>query len=255
MTTISPVLIVAHRGASYDAPENTLASMALGWRQQADAVEMDIRLTRDGAIVLLHDETFKRTTGCADTPEALDLAEIRRLDAGRWKAATFAGEKVPTLAEVLAAMPAGKKMLIELKAGVEIVPALQRELAAGPVPLEHVIIIAFDFETLRAAKTAMPRAQALYLAGGRTEAGPKSLRDLDALIEAAHTAGFDGLDLGADWPIDGAFVRRIRDAGLALHVWTVNDGELAKRLVQAGVDGITTDRPGWIREWLKGSGD
>lgn len=251
MSSSNLVQIVAHRGASYEAPENTLASIALGWKQRADAVEMDIRLTRDGAIVLLHDDTFERTTGHPGTPEALDLAEIRRLDAGSWKAPAYAGEKVPTLIEVLTAMPAGKGMLIELKAGVKIVPVLQRALAAGPVPLENVIVIAFDYETLRAAKAAMPRARALHLAGGRTESGPKSLADLDVLIAAAQRARFDGLDLGADWPIDEAFARRVHDAGLSLHVWTVNAGDHARRLAAAGVDGITTDRPGWIRECLE----
>lgn len=246
-------LIVAHRGASHDAPENTLASIALGWAQEADLLEIDVRLTRDGAVVLLHDDTFARTAGHPAAPQMLDLAEIRHLDAGVWKAPHYVGQKVPTLPEALAAVPADKGILIEIKCGAEIVPALQRHLAQAVLPPERVHLICFDHEVLCAAKAALPHLKALFLAGGTTPEGrPRPLSDLDALIAAAREANFDGLDLGDDWPIDAAFVRRVHAAGLLLHIWTVNDGARARELVAAGVDGITTDRPGWLRKQLLG---
>lgn len=252
MSTRVLPLIVAHRGASQDAPENTLASIALGWAQEADLLEIDVRLTRDGAVVLLHDETFARTAGHPAAPQALDLAAIRQLDAGSWKAPHYAGQCVPLLAEALAAVPDDKGILIEIKCGVEIIPALQRDLAAAALPSERVHLICFDHEVLCAAKAAMPHFKALFLAGGTHEGRPRPLSDLDALIAAAQAANFDGLDLGADWPIDAAFVRRVHAAGLLLHIWTVNDGARARELVAAGVDGITTDRPGWLRKQLQG---
>jgi glycerophosphoryl diester phosphodiesterase len=243
-------LIVAHRGASHDAPENTLAALRAAWTQGADLVEIDVRLTRDGEVVLLHDETFERTAGCAGKPEDMDLAEIRALEAGAWKGPPFAGEKVPTLAEALAAVRPDKGILIEIKEGRELVPALSREVEAGSLAPERVHFICTDEATLRAAKATLPRTKALRLAGGAWENRVRTPAELDALIAGARAAGLDGLDLGDDWPLDAALVRRVHDAGLLCHVWTVNDGARARHLAAAGVDGITTDRPGWLRQQL-----
>jgi glycerophosphoryl diester phosphodiesterase len=251
MTPPAPPQIIAHRGASHEAPENTLAAIALGLTQQADAIEIDVRLSRDGGIVLLHDDTLRRTTGLDAEPGELELADIRKLDAGSWKGPAFAGEKVPTLSEVLAAIPAGKDLLIELKSGAAIVPALRRELEKGLLTLAQVVVIAFDFELLRAVRTALPQVRVLHLAGGQDSGRPLTQSELDALIAAARAAGFDGLNLGDDWPWDAAMVKRIHQAGLRCYVWTVNEPARARYLAGMGVDGITTDRPGFIRQQLQ----
>jgi glycerophosphoryl diester phosphodiesterase len=251
MTPPAPSQIIAHRGASHEAPENTLAAIALGLTQQADAIEIDVRLSRDGGIVLLHDDTFRRTGGHDAEPGELDLVDIRRLDAGSWKGPAFVGEKVPTLAEVLAAIPAGKDLLIELKSGAAIVPVLQRELKKGLLPLAQVVVIAFDFELLCAVRAVLPQVRVLHLAGGQDSGRPLPRSELDVLIAAALAAGFDGLNLGDDWPWDEAMVQRIHQAGLRCYVWTVNEADRARYLDGLGVDGITTDRPGYIRRQLK----
>lgn len=248
------MLIIAHRGASHDAPENTLASVMLGWAQEADAVEIDIYRTRDDGIVVIHDHTLQRTAGHPGKVKEMDLAEIRALDAGAWKGPQFAGERVPTLAEVLATVPADKTLVIEIKSGPAIVPALERVLRAGPVPLANIVLISFNAEALAAAKRALPECTALFLMGGTHEGRQRTVEDLDALIRRCHEAGFDGLDLGRDWPIDAAFVRRVHDAKLLFYVWTVNDAENGRALADAGVDGLTTDRPGWMREVLRVEG-
>src|SRR5262245_24153707 len=100
-----PLEIIAHRGASHDAPENTVASFQEAWRQKADSAELDIQLTKDGRIVVLHDSTTKRTTGTDLKVSEQTLAELRKLDAGSWKGEKFKGEKLPTLAEMLATAP------------------------------------------------------------------------------------------------------------------------------------------------------
>ncbi|MFM7750164.1 MAG: glycerophosphodiester phosphodiesterase family protein [Opitutaceae bacterium] len=128
---LAAVDIVAHRGASHDAPENTVASARLGWSQGADAVETDIHLTKDGRVIVCHDKTTQRTTGHDGVITAMTLAELRALDAGRWKGPQFAGEKLPLLEEQLALIPAGKTMLVEIKTGPEIVPGFRRVLAAA----------------------------------------------------------------------------------------------------------------------------
>ena len=251
MTAPAPLQIIAHRGASHEAPENTLTAIALGLAQRADAIEIDVRLTRDGGIVLLHDDTFRRTAGLSAEPGELDLAAIRQLDAGRWKGPAFVGEKVPALAEVLAAIPTGRDLLIELKSGAAIVPALRRELEKGLLPLAQVVVIAFDFELLCAVRAALPQVRVLHLAGGPEAGRPHPLSELDALIAGARTAGFDGLNLGDDWPWAAAMVQRVHQAGLRCYVWTVNEAARARFLAGLGVDGITTDRPGYIRQQLQ----
>jgi glycerophosphoryl diester phosphodiesterase len=242
--------IIAHRGASHDAPENTLAAVALAWSQGADAVEIDVRLSRDGVIVLLHDVTFARTTGHPGTAESLDTELIRGLDAGLWKSPAHAGERVPLLAEVLEAVPPARKLVIELKAGPEIVPVLKRTLEAGPLPLSRVMIIAFDQPLLAAAKAALPAATVLLLAGGAWEQVVRTADDLDVLIQRARASAFDGLNLGDDWPLTPELVQRIHAAGLRCYVWTVNDAGRARELMATGLDGLATDRPGWLRTQL-----
>ncbi|MEW6306614.1 MAG: glycerophosphodiester phosphodiesterase family protein, partial [Verrucomicrobiota bacterium] len=108
--TSGAVEIIAHRGASYDAPENTMASVKLGWKQKADGVEIDIWLTKDGKIILLHDENTKRTTGVDKKVHEQTFDELRRQDAGSWKDPKFKGEKLPTLDEVLKTVPKGKRL-------------------------------------------------------------------------------------------------------------------------------------------------
>lgn len=242
------VEIVAHRGASWDAPENTVAAASLGWTQHADALEVDVHLTRDGEVAVVHDDTLLRTTGRDARVDALTMAEIRTLDAGVWKGATWRGARVPSLAEVLATVPAGKKIYIELKAAAGLAPALARAIAAGPVDAGLVVFISFEAEALAEVKRAVPGSAAYFLAD-TPEGAPEKLSGLIALCRA-H--GFDGLGVSAGWRIDAALVERLRADGLRLNVWTVNDPKRARELAAAGVASITTDRPGWLRGQLAG---
>src|SRR5262249_47815617 len=118
------VEIVAHRGSSYLAPENTLASVELAWKEGADAVEGDFRLTADGQIVCLHDATLARTAGVNRPVAECTLDELRKYDFGTWKGPQFAGEPIPTLNELLATIPNGKRFYVEVKCGAEIIEPL-----------------------------------------------------------------------------------------------------------------------------------
>lgn len=241
-----PAAIVAHRGASRDAPENTLASVALGWTQQADAVEVDVHLTHDGEVVVIHDATLQRTTGRDARVDALTLAEIRRLDAGVWKGANWRGERVPTLAEVLATVPAGRRIFIELKAADGLVPVLKRVVEASRLSPAQVVLISFEIDALIEAKRALPGCGTRLLAD-TPESEPAKITEL---IGHCVKEGFEGLGVSAGWPIDARLVDRLRSQGLLLNVWTVNDVKRARELVAAGVESITTDRPGWLRAQL-----
>ncbi len=242
--------IVAHRGASFDAPENTLAAGKLAFVQKADALETDIWLTKDGKIIVSHDLNAKRTAGRDVKLTDLTFAEARQLDAGLWKGPQFAGEKLPTLDEQLALIPAGKRILIEQKAGVEIVPALTATLAKTHLKRAQLVIIDFKLASAKAAKAAMPDLKVLWLLSPPSKDPKKPSPDLDEAIASAKAAKLDGLDVNHKFPMDAAAVKKIRAAGLELHVWTVDDVAVAKHWVALGVDSITTNRPGWLREQL-----
>lgn len=249
--------IVAHRGASHDAPENTMAATNLAWQQGADAVETDIYLGRDGKIIVFHDRpSAKRTTG-RDLPiGSLTLAEARELDAGGWKDPRFKGEKIPLLEDQIASIPAGKRLLVEIKVGPEIVPELKRVLTAMKVDERKITIISFNYDSLVEVRKRMPHLPTLWLVGHPAPNAKKSPNakpppTVDEMVRDAKKAKLTGLDLQYHWPLTPADLKKIKAAGLELHVWTVNDVEIAKRWIGFGVASITTDRPGWLREQLK----
>lgn len=245
------VEIVAHRGASHEAPENTLSSVKLGWEQDADAVEFDVWLSRDGQAVLMHDKDTKRIGGRDKLVAEQTYEELRQLDVGAWKAEKYRGERVPLVADVLSTLPKGKRFLVELKCGPEVLPELKRSFEAAGTAAEEAAIICFDYDTTVAAKATFPDREVYWLSSiKRDEATGEWLPRREELIEKAKAAGFDGLDLQARPVIDATYVKAVKDAGLAMHVWTVDDPIEAKRLAEAGVDGLTTNRPGFMRETL-----
>ena len=254
--TAAAVEIVGHRGASYDAPENTMAATNLAWKQNADAVETDIYLSKDGKLVVSHDKNGKRTAGRDVTFAEITQAEARTLDAGSWKGPQFKGEKIPLLEEQVRSIPAGKKMLVEIKIGPEIVPELKRVLAATGGNEKNITIISFNYDSLKEVRKQLPQLKTLWLVGhpapnAKKSATAKQPPTVDEMIRDAKAVGLTGLDLQHTWPLTEADVKKIKGAGLELHVWTVNDVEIAKHWKALGVASITTDRPGWLREQLK----
>src|SRR5687768_10419957 len=111
--------IIAHRGASFDAPENTLAAARLGWAQGAEALELDVQLTRDGELAVIHDEDAHRVAGVRLAVRDALWSDLAGLDVGRWKGATFVGERIPRLGDMLAIVPRERRVFIEIKGGVE----------------------------------------------------------------------------------------------------------------------------------------
>ena len=245
--------IIGHRGASYDAPENTVASVKLAWEQNADASEIDVYLTKDHRIIALHDRTTKKTTGIDWKPAKRTLAELATLDAGSWKSPKYAGERIPTLEDILETIPPGKRLVIEIKCGPEILPHLQAVLEASPKSPSQIVIIAFNWENITGAKQRMPKIPCYWLYGTTPHVDEKTgkISDYpDELLARCKAAGLDGLDIKFDSAITPEFMERMKDAGLDLIVWTVNDPEVARRMGALGVAGITTDRPAWLREQL-----
>ena len=250
----SAQLITAHRGASHDAPENTLAAFRLAWEQGADAIEGDFRLTADGRIVCIHDADTKRVAGVNHVVARTPLDDLRRLDVGRWKAAAFADEPLPTLADVLATVPRGKRFFIELKTGPEIVAPLAAELAGWPGDPAALTLIAFDPETVAACKRALPAIRAHWLTGFEQDEASGAWRPAAEAIAATVVAcGADGVGLqGERRVIDRGFVERLRAGGAAeFHVWTIDTPAEARFFRDLGAVGITTNRPAFIRTALE----
>lgn len=242
----SALEIIAHRGASFDAPENTVVSARLGWEQRADAVEIDIHAAPAGLIVI-HDDTTNRTTNRRGRVDRLTEEARLACDAGAWKGAKFSGEKLPRLEDILAVVPKEGRLVIEIKVPGALA-ILPQTLAKSGLRAGQFLIIAFDPDVAANAKKALPACKVLRLASYEPR---KPSHRIDELIRLSLEAGLDGLNLSRKWPIDEAFVQKVHAAGLSLYVWTVDDAAEARRLRDAGVDGITTNRPGWLREQLK----
>ena len=247
-------MLPAHRGESYDAPENTLAAYRLAWERGETAVEVDVDLTRDGLVVLMHDADTFRTSGKKVKLVVKDatLAEIQRVDVGSGKGPQWAGEKAPTLREIYEAMPEGSVCYTEIKGNLDVVPAVANLVKETGKRPEEVVIISFKADVLEASKKALPEHKHYFLAAhrqdqqGNWQASP----NVDEWIAIANRINADGLDLRAVEPLNQTECRKILDSGLELHVWTVNDPAVAKRYLDWGAMSVTTDRPSWMRQEL-----
>lgn len=243
--------LIAHRGESHDAPENTLAAFRLAWERGIRTVELDLRLTRDGHLVICHDADTKRTTGTPGLIAEQTLAELRGLDAGRWKGEQWAGERLPTMDEVLDILPAHGRLWIEIKAGPATVPPLVDLLQTRGVGPERFAVISFHDEDLCEAKRLMPDA-AVYLissfkkGSSRGEWHP-SVHELVDRAKAVNARGINTFWIG---PVTPKNVRLVHEDGLEFGVWTVDQALYARRLLKAGVDTITSNRAAALRDEL-----
>ena len=245
-----PVEIIAHRGASYDAPENTLPAVRLAWELGADAVEIDIHQTGDGRIVAIHDTDILRVTGREGEVAALRLDQLRELDAGAWKGQAWVGTTIPTLEEVLETVPEHKTLVIEIKCPSTVLNELERVLDASG-KRSQVMLIAFDYATIQQAKRRMLDVRCYWLYGfSNREAERYGVSAADRLVELAQSAGLDGLDVHHNGSWVPELVRSLHALGKKLYVYTVNSVEAARRLRAFGVDGITTDRPAFLRKGI-----
>ena len=250
------VEIMGHRGASADAPENTISSFKLGYAQGADADELDIHLTKDGKLIVSHDAHVKRTAGVDKKIVEETFDDLRKLDVGKWGKWAGKGftEKLPSLDEVMALVPKDRKLLIEIKTHTEIMPALVECIKRSPLTPKQTIFISFQYDVIEAVKKQYPDRLAFWLYDYKKDKTSGEFPKLDDLIAKAKAAKADGLDLNFNFPLDAANVKKIKDAGLQIHVWTVDDAAQARALAKAGVDSITTTRPGALRKELAESG-
>jgi glycerophosphoryl diester phosphodiesterase len=241
--------IVAHRGASSDAPENTLPAFQLAWEQGADAIEGDYHLTSDGHIVCIHNKTTGKYTNVDWEVKTRRLKELRTLDVGVYKGEQFAGTRIPLISEVFATVPPGKKIYIEVKCGKEIAPNLLKEIKRSGLSNEQIVIIAFDKEVIREVKAQAPQLKANWLVSFKKDDKGNRTPTLASVLATLSDIQADGLSSNPDLTTE-TFVAKVRGYGLEYHVWTVDDPELAQQLLDWGTQSITTNVPGAMRSGL-----
>ncbi len=228
-------LILGHRGASARAPENTLAALRRALADGADGAEVDLRLTRDGVPVMLHDADLARTAGDPRRIADLSSRDLGEVDAGRWFAPEFAGQRVPALAEVLAALPATFFLECELKVEEgedpeRLVAAVAAALAASRRP-GGFVLTSFDEAAVRVARRLAPGCRTGLILAAPAPVLPDLPVDLYAVEAPAVT---------------GTTVRQARAAGREVHAWTVDSPAEAARLAALGVAALITNDPAAI---------
>jgi glycerophosphoryl diester phosphodiesterase len=251
LTSLPQPLIFAHRGASAHAPENTLAAFELALTQNADAIELDVKLSADGKAVVIHDATVDRTTGSRGRVHDLSFQELRSLDAGGFFAERFRGEKIPSLEEVFEVLEKRTFINVELTnyttprdALVETVCMLVKKFGLQ----KRVLFSSFFASNLSKAHAYLPDV-------------PRGLLAFNGLLGAwARSFGFNFGKYQALHPylkdVSSQQVQRVHRLNRRIHVWTVNAAEDMRRLFHWGVDGIFTDDPGLaaqVRSETKGN--
>jgi glycerophosphoryl diester phosphodiesterase len=248
---ITEPLIVAHRGASRDAPENTIPSFTLAWEQGADAIEADFHLSRDGQVVCIHDRDTKRLTGKRKVIQDCTMDELKSLDVGAWFAETFKGARIPTLSEVFSNIPQGKQVFMEIKCGPEILTRLLEEIRISKVRWEEVVVISFNRKVIRELKIVAPYLKALWISSFRRGKHGLFLPTIARVLKVLEMTHADGFSSSADPMVDGPFVASLREKGYEYNVWTIDDLNTAKRFLRYGATSITTNVPGFLKRNLR----
>ena len=238
LTSLPQPIIFAHRGASAHAPENTLPAFELAVTQSADAIELDVKLSADGQVVVVHDATVDRTTGSHGRVKDLSLAQLKSLDAGSFFSEQYRGTKIPTLEEVFEMV--GKRTFINVELTNYTTP--RDQLVEGVCTLvkkfglqERVMFSSFFASNLSKARAYLPEV-------------PRGLLALNGLLGAwARSFGFAFGRYDALHPyledVTPQQVQRVHRLKRRVHVWTVNAAEDMRRLFQWHVDAIFTDDP------------
>ncbi|WP_303852301.1 glycerophosphodiester phosphodiesterase family protein [Seleniivibrio woodruffii] len=232
--------IIAHRGASFLAPENTISAFRMGIEEGADGIELDVRLTSDGRIIALHDVTTARTSDKLFRADETPFRLIETCDAGSWKSSKFLGERIPSLDAVLDFMPENRDIFIEIKCGTEIIPFLSELLRTYHRHADNVVIFGFGYDVAAEAKRLLPEYKTLWIGefGYNIQIEDEMYDHAEKMVRRAN---LDGFSTRADSVHVPVMRERLKD--LHLNVWTVDDPAEALFYQETGVDSLTTNRP------------
>lgn len=236
--------VLAHRGASANAPENTLAAFREGLAQGAQGVELDVHLTADGKLCVIHDHELGRTTTGSGLVHEKTMEQLKREDAGGWFGPAFAGERVPELDEVLAVFPEGHLINIEIKSGPVRYPGIGRRVAEaiGAWKEKHRLLISsFDHQVLEEVYQTEPALPLGLLFEARLYRLESYIQSLPYPVHAVHV-----------WHqlVDRELVEEAHKLGLLVLPYTVDHEHDVARLAEAGVDGLISNGPGRVLSLL-----
>lgn len=239
---VGSFLIIAHRGASRAAPENTLAAMKKAMELGADYAELDACETKDGEIVLMHDEKLERTTGQKGMIWEYSLPELKEFEAGSWFGEEFGGEPIPTLQEVMNLVKGKMKLNIEIK-----VFGHEHSIAQNVVDIiraenfeDECMVTSFDREIIEEVKNIAPELTTGFIFG-------------EGCKENVFDGNWDALSCDRQI-LDKDLVKKAKESGKRIYVWTVNHPGEMKKLIDLKVDGLITDVPDVLKEVLEGYG-
>ncbi|MGK9369894.1 glycerophosphodiester phosphodiesterase [Melioribacter sp. Ez-97] len=255
--TNKKIYIVAHRGASDDAPENTIPSFQKAFAEGADFIEGDFWLTNDNHIVCIHDSDTKRTSkrGTKLNVVKTKLSELKSVDVGSWKNPQFKGTSIPTLEEIIDIIPADRGLFIEIKDDrKEFLIKLSETLKNKKLSPDRLRIIAFNPDTIISAKKLFPEIKTYWLFEWFSSKR-KCLNGIahKRLMHTLKKLNCDGVDLNNALYIDNNLVESLKELGLELCVYNVESSADAVRLAKLGVDYITTNSPAKIIDYLNSS--
>lgn len=247
---LGKTFLIAHRGESYEAPENTLAAINLAWKNGAKAVEIDVQLTADNQIVVIHDENTSGTGDKNKIVKKSSLKELKEVDVGLFKGEIWKNERIPTLKEVFETIPKTGKLIIEIKSNEKIILPLVAEIQNSHLKTNQIEIIAFNFDLLVKIKKRIPEYSMLWLLGSGLLWSKWHILT-NRIISKLLSHHLDGVDVFAGNKINKKIIKNFQKHGLLVYVWTVNNPLKAQQLINSDIDALTTDQPAWIKNKLE----
>lgn len=236
--------IIAHRGASHAAPENTLSSFRLAWTEGADGIEGDFQLTSDGEVICIHDKDTGRISPTKLFISQSTWQQLSELDVGAWKSPRFKGEKIPRLADVLDILPPDKKLFLEIKSGASIVEPIRAILEAKKADPKRVVLMSFDPLVVLACREKIPAFETHVISSLKNIDQPEKT---DEYLKGVQASRAQGLQFDCKAPVSKEWLTSLK---LPLTAWTVDDVATAKKMIDFGVTNLTSNRPGQLRQEL-----
>ena len=244
-------LIVAHRGASADAPENTMAAFTLAWEQGADAIECDVWMTKDKQLVCIHDKNTKKYSHIDMDVTKTSYKKLSTISVGGKKSPKWKKETAPLLSEVLKTVPENKKVFIEIKDSARVMDTLKEVIEGSSLSPNQIAVISFKDEVIKRSKELLPDIDAFLLISFKKHKAKQTWGPShESVLSRLDASKANGLDANASSPYNEAFIRQLKEAGMQTHVWTINNVDMAKRYKGYGIDSITTDIPGRMKKAL-----
>ena len=227
---------IAHRGASGEFPENTRLAFVKAIEARADMIELDCQLSRDGHVVVFHDEKLRRTTGARGALRDKTLAQLKTLDIGQWRKKAYKGERILTLEEALETVAGNVDLCVEIKSFAASPPGIELKLLfilSHYDYLDRTTISSFDYRVLDRVRELAPDATIAVLFGSHIKDDP---------FAAASRLGAVSINVQKELA-SREFLRSAWDNGLDVHVWTINDVRQMEEFASLGIQGMITDFP------------